>query len=231
MQEIKGAPENPPPNSLLEKIQKFYIENFDPGNPKMPCAVCSQCINTLRRNPEKLPDPSDYSQLEFPSRAQLRELKISNLDEMTGCTCSLCIIGRQSGAQFSPTKSPVHKIARGRPAYLPQTLPLRRPVTICARCEQVLGKGIPHPQNCSIQDLRENRQAKQEQDPVGYEKSAAKLIKKKIGESSGDSIQLTNTAGKPLTLPKPDKASVTKALFVDIPVPKKFLGKWLHRLI
>ena len=64
-------------------------------------------------------------------------------------------------------------------------------------------------------------QAKLEQDPVGYEKSASKLIRKKAEESSGDSIKLVNTAGRPLNLPKPNKPSSSKALFTDKPVSQQ----------
>ena len=220
MRPITGSPTNPKENSLLDKIQKLFFTNFDPGNPKFPSAVCTHCYNFLIRTPDKLPDPPDYSQLTFPSRAQIRELKISSLDELKGCTCSLCTIGRQNFHHFSPTKSPAHK--RGRPAAdpspnLPPRLPLRRPITICERCERVIGKGIPHPQNCSVEDRRENIQTKLEQDPIGYERAASKLIQKKNEESSGDTFKLA-TPGRSLAVPKLDKPSVSKALFKDKPV-------------
>ena len=76
-------------------------ENFDPENPKFPSGVCSHCYNCLIRNPDKLSDPIDFSKLEFPSMAQIRALKLSSLDEMQGCTCSLCDIGRQKSFNFT----------------------------------------------------------------------------------------------------------------------------------
>ena len=225
MRPITGDAHKPKEKSLLEKIQTYFIEGFDPANPKFPAAVCSHCYNLLIRTPDNLPDPIDFTELEFPSRAQIRELKLSSLDEMVGCTCSLCMIGRQSGNQFSPQASPAYK--KGRPAILPPKLAVRKPIRICGRCERVLGKGIPHPQNCSITDLRDNRQEKLEKDPIGYERSASKLIKKKIGESSsGDTaIKLVNTAGKPLVIPKPNTRSVSRALFTDQPVSQEAFGK------
>ena len=90
MKPISGSPTDPKENSLLDKIQKAFLINYDPGNPKLPSAICSHCYNILVRTPDKLPDPLDYSQLTFPTRAQIREWKISSLDELKGCTCTPC---------------------------------------------------------------------------------------------------------------------------------------------
>ena len=91
MKPITGSPTAP--SSLLQKILISFMENYDPANPKLPSALCSHCFNHIQRNPDKLADPIDFSKLEFPSMAQIRELKLASLDEMRGCTCSLCVVG------------------------------------------------------------------------------------------------------------------------------------------
>ena len=64
-----------------------------------------------------------------------------------------------------------------RPRIVIPTLPEAKPITVCERCYQVIGKGINHPKKCSISDRRLNLDQLSLQDPRRRELQATKVVK------------------------------------------------------
>ena len=149
----KGSSPRNITGKLLEQVHKYWIENYDPTNPKLPSSLCSRCrhlfyeIDKGTKTIEDLPELFDFSQLKFPKHTR----STSNLDDLTHCQCDLCLIGSQKG---NAVPYPM-----GRPKHSgPDQLPMRRPITICERCLSRMEKGKEHPINCGISDRRENMQ-------------------------------------------------------------------------
>ena len=217
---------------LLKQIQRHWIENYDPKNPKLPLSVCGRCrmilsaIDKGGKTTEDLPDPVDFSEWKYPGLGSTRSsIGLDQLDEQVNCQCDLCRIGR-----VGPNTDPIqyNTISRkpynlGRPKQSSSSrLPPRVPITICFRCLQLLKKGESHPSNCGIQERRDNVQSLLESDPRGYEIAASKLIKSKAESAPKDSPTISlATAGpsRQLTLKRPYTRSVTKARYTNSPVP------------
>ena len=114
-----------------------------------------------------------------------------SLGEMTNCPCQICKIAtenavslgsRSAGKGFAKPK----QLGRPPSQTLP-TLPLAKPVTICSRCRQVIGKGIRHPNPCTVTDRRSNLHEELLKDPRGRELEASQLVTEKLGEAAGTS--------------------------------------------
>ena len=102
-----------------------------------------------------------------------------------------------------------------------QRLPSPKPIRICKRCRNVIGKGISHPQPCGLSERRTSLEHMFHEDSKGLEIAASALIRKKVANSPDDTstIKLA-TGGRQLTLSKPGPSSHTKkALFQDKPIP------------
>ena len=69
------------------------------------------------------------------------------------CDCDICKIAVQS-VVTNPSKFGKSSEPRGRLKKEIPKLPAAKPITVCERCYQVIGKGIKHPKNCSITDRR-----------------------------------------------------------------------------
>merc|ERR1712026_351083 len=63
-----------PGSVLLSRIQKYFLEDYDPTNQKLPNSICSRCRNLLffvekgKMSKDDLPNPDDFSQLDFGGR-------------------------------------------------------------------------------------------------------------------------------------------------------------------
>ena len=222
---------------LLKQIQRHWIENYDPKNPKLPLSVCGRCrmilsaIDKGGKTTEDLPDPVDFSEWKYPGLGSTRSsIGLDQLDEQVNCQCDLCRIGR-----VGPNTDPIaYGLSRkpynlGRPKQSGSSrLPPRVPITICFRCLQLLKKGESHPSNCGIQERRDNVQSLLESDPRGYEIAASKLIKSKAESApkESDSISLS-TAGpsRQLVLKRPYTRSTTKARYADTSIPASEFSK------
>ena len=237
----KGSSMRKITDSILIKVQKFFFENFDINDPKLPCGCCSHCYNILlaiekgSKKPSDLPNPVDFNALQFP--VLTRSLGgITNLEDLEGCTCSICSIARSNAGQIGNKFGGYTKTGafpKGRPALPgPPRLPSPGIVRKCKVCEQVIGRGIPHPQPCGLNGRRKNVQSLLEQDPKGAEMAASSLIRQKRAFAKDSASINLATPGVPMTLPNASKPSCSKALFKDSPVPaEKFqdmltLGKF-----
>ena len=97
-------------------------------------------------------------------------------------------------------------------------------------CLQIVGKGVKHPQPCGLVERRDNLENILDKDPRGAELLATSVIKDKVSESEGNTIQLATSGPNPLTIPKPDlpPSRARKALFKDEPVPASEVCKLMQ---
>ena len=90
-----------------------------------------------------------------------------------------------------------------------------------ANSVELIGKGISHPQPCTLFDRRASLENIFEADSMGLEIAASALIRQKVSNSPNNisTIQLA-TGGHSMTLSKPGSSLHTKkGLFQDIPIP------------
>ena len=82
----------------LTRLRKYFFANYNPDDVKLPCGTCTRCRNLLlkvdkgKAEQSSLPDPVDFSALEFPRIT--RSSGVTDLGELTNCTCSICTIAR-----------------------------------------------------------------------------------------------------------------------------------------
>ena len=57
---------------VLGRVQQHFHEDYEPGDPKLPCGLCSRCnlilskIDQGKATPQDLDDPVDFASLVFP---------------------------------------------------------------------------------------------------------------------------------------------------------------------
>ena len=138
----------------------------------MPNGICSCCKQKLLnlenkklgKNKDKplpeviLPDPVDFSKLKFPA-----SITRSRGGDLQNCDCDICEIAREDVVKNPKFKGFKHT---GRPRKDIPRLPTPRPIKKCQRCDQVVGRDIPHPQPCTITDLRRNTHLNSLKDPI-----------------------------------------------------------------
>ena len=221
----------------LTRIQVHFLTNYNSNDQKFPNGICGRCRYLMtnvdrpsgdakRIESSDLPDVVDFSKLQFP--VMTRSSGSLTLGELVDCTCDICKIATENVVttnRFAGTGNrSVHQVGRPRKPTVSR-LPDRKPVTICQRCAQVVGRGIPHDPNCTISDRRENLHALVMVDPRGREIEAANLIKEKLklSEAAGTSspiVPLATNSGKPFNVEPQPKASTSKALYHDQPIPE-----------
>ena len=221
----------------LERVQKFFIENFDPMVSEFPCVICAHCNKLLiqvdkgEKDPSDLPVVTDFSTLSFPRST--RSNAFTNLDDLQGCTCSICKIATactiEKGNKLGNKKN-VSTVKTGRPSNgsTPATKPLSRPVTICHQCFQVIGQGISHPKPCGIRERRNNLHNVVLNNERGAELLVSKVLKSKVAESSTDDEALNIASGSrtlkvPKPLPPPSRSS--QALYQNEAIPTSEIRK------
>ena len=216
------------------RIIKYFMEDFDPTDLKLPNGICGHCRNILAKlekgEPATLNDPIDFSKLTFPVLTRRYE-SVCDLGDLRDCPCSICIIARKNPGQINHEfggKKKQRPFKLGRPPVENfNTLPSPKPIKICKRCRIVIRKGISHPQPCGLVERRASLENIYKDDLKGLEIAASTLIKQKVANSPGETstIQLA-TRGKQMTISKPDTSSRTKrALFQDEPISASELGK------
>ena len=221
----------------LKKIQEFFMENYDPSDLKLPAGLCACCKTKLDRMEIKksgkdkdkplpeviLPDPVDFTKLVFPPT-----ITRSRGGDLSPCSCDICEIATQTPFTSPTFKKRPHTL--GRPKKLLPTLPAAKPITICQRCRQVIGKGISHPQPCTLSDMRQNMRELSLQDPRGRELAAVEVVKE-LAEATGTSsyIPLSNKSGASLNV-SIEKPSTSKAMFEDKPVSVEEFDKVSEKL-
>ena len=209
----------------LTRVQSHFLTNYNPLDMQMPNGICGRCrvmlgkVDKKEIGSEKLPDPVDFSKLEMPVTTR-------SSVENTNCSCSICKIATSwvgSDAAKFGKGIPPHK--HGNPGFqIPQRLPARKPIKVCERCRQVIGKGIPHPDPCTLTDRRLNLHELSLEDPKGRELEATAVVKEKLAEAAGTStyVPLATRSGKSFNV-QAHKPSSSKALFQDKPIT---LDEW-----
>ena len=230
-----GSPEN------LTRIQEYFFENYDPSDLKLPIGICSCCNRKLLNLENKklgkdkdkplpeviLPDPVDFSKLQFPA-----SITRSRGGDLQSCDCDICEIAREEifkNPKLKGTKG--FKTTLGRPRKDIPRLPTPRPIKKCQRCDQVVGRDIPHPQPCTITDLRRNTHLNSLKDPIGRAYQAGQVVKE-LAEAAGSSkfIPVPSRNGGSLNLSF-DKPSTSRALFPDNkPISVKEFDKLAEKL-
>ena len=229
------SPEN------LRRIHEYFFENYDPSDLKLPIGICSCCNRKLLNLENKklgkdkdkplpeviLPDPVDFSKLKFPA-----SITRSRGGDLQNCDCDICEIAREEifkNPKLKGTKG--FKTTLGRPRKDIPRLPTPRPIKKCQRCDQVVGRGIPHPQPCTITDLRRNTHLNSLKDPLGRAYQAGQVVKE-LAEAAGSSkfIPVPSRNGGSLNLSF-DKPSTSRALFPDNkPISVKEFDKLAEKL-
>ena len=235
----------------LQRVHKYFMSNFDPNDQKYPNGICTCCKSKLLKieNADKkaekenveldpstlpsLPDLVDYPSLNFP-RVGTRSSGVAELKDLTNCPCEICKVALANPSQVGHSfggqnKTGPHQIGRPpNPEPKPNTLPLAKPVTICSRCRQLIGKGISHPQPCTLTDRRENITNEVNQDQRLKETIAANVVKDKVSQAGdGDKfIELATPSGRTLkvAITKSDRDRVAK-YYGDKPIPASELKK------
>ena len=244
----KGSPkvmQNAGAAANLKRIQEFFLENYDPTDLKLPNGLCTSCMNKLlmkdkRKKWEKenkeapqpppatnkpppdpiLPDPVDFQKLQFPST-----LTRSRGGDSVECDCDICSIAIDNPF-LNPSKFGKGKeVKPGRPMKELPRLAARMPVSVCGQCFQVIGKGISHPNPCTISDRRLNLNQLSLADPRGRELAASAVIRESA-EASGTSsfIPLQTKSGASLNV-SIEKPSTSRALFPNKNVPAAELDR------
>lgn len=138
-------------HAILERIKKYFIENFDVNDQCIPAAICSNCRSNLQKvdsgqkDTSILPDVFDFSLVKPAFEAQTREQKYL-------CDCIICNVARKSG-----TSAPKRK--KGRPSITSTTnsTSFGSPssvVVLCVQCKSPVARGISH--KCNVASLRQN---------------------------------------------------------------------------
>ena len=86
----------------LERVLKYFMEDFESCDLKLPNGLCSHCRNILY-NHEKgksvlISDPIDYSKLSFPVLTRKYE-GVRDIGDLKDCPCSICTIARKNPGQ------------------------------------------------------------------------------------------------------------------------------------
>ena len=88
----------------LSRVIKYFMEDFDPSDVKLPNGICTHCRNILlnieKEKPAALNDPIDFSKLSFPVLTRKYE-SISDLGDLRDCPCSICVIAKTNPGQIN----------------------------------------------------------------------------------------------------------------------------------
>ncbi|KAK6168742.1 hypothetical protein SNE40_019927 [Patella caerulea] len=137
---------------ILSRIRTSYISNYDPEDAQLPRAVCTRCRNLLlkiekgERDPQELREPFDFSKIVLPPPPT----RLNPQPEYT-CSCAMCQVARGNPVNLGIGKSYTFPpFPLGRPSdpvasTSAECLPSPRPIFVCKRCWQPVGKGIKHP--------------------------------------------------------------------------------------
>ena len=217
----------------LQRVKKYWMENYDEADPRLPAAVCAKhhkmlaCVETGQRGAtiDSLPDPLDYSKMAFPimTRGAVN-------DPNADCKCTICRVAQENcgtvGNKFA-SGSYAGRPSEGGP-QLPPGLRSPKPITVWQCC--LTPKGQPHPIPCNITTKRANLQALYEQDPRGKEQLAVSVYKEKAAAATATSSSSVGLASGSreykLPLPPTPQSRTSKALFKDKPVPVEELKRF-----
>jgi hypothetical protein len=213
-------------NVNLLRVRKYFFEDFDPSEVKLPNGICSRCRKLLE-NVEKgskdtsdLLAPIDFNTLKFP--ALTRSLGSTSLESLVGCQCSICKVANAFGNTKKPFKA-------DRPSHEgPERMAIPLPIRRCSTCFQITGTGINH--LCGLTARRANVEEIVLDDQRGAEIIASNVIKEKVKESSKEEATISlATKGRAITLPKPGPppSKESEALYKNQPIPATEIQKMM----
>ena len=218
---------------LLERVHKFWSADYNQNDEKFPTHICNKCRNLLfaiefgKKTVNDLPDRIDFSNKVTLPRLT-RSTNAENIDELTLCDCYICEIGRKNPGQLGHEGFSKTNVGKS-PMIGPARWPVAKSITVCQRCYMILGKGLPHPENCNISDFRNSIQELLKSDPKLVDIITSENIKQKSIEASAadtDTISFaTAGGGQKMTIPAYKKGALSitkksprKAIYIDSPV-------------
>jgi len=167
----------------IEGIQNFVIENYNPENPDLPCAICTPCQGALTkyRNGNMqthLPIASDYD-------PGTRVLTRGN----SVCSCRICKVAKSNGIAAKSLK----RKRQGRPS---SEVPNKK-FKLCTNCFTMLYQGCNHSQaQCNSKKHQVDNICSNACQLMTKQQVASKVLKElDIGEPN---IVQLSTLGKPL---------------------------------
>lgn len=224
---------------VLERIRTSFMTNYDPEDQYVPNGLCGRCRKILERiaggsaDADSLPNPVDFGALDFPALTRSSGAPKEQQD-LTNCPCGICSVATVHAGKIGHPDFRKGSIPRGpQPKPGPKRLATPRPIKVCQRCRQVIGRGIFHPSNCTITDRRENIRQSLEEDPRGAEIAASELLKQKAEEApkGASSVQIATKGPLPLSVPVPGSSNPMKArkcLFDNSPVPAAAVSQMMQ---
>lgn len=190
-------------NTILERIQLYYIEDYSLDESCCPNAVCATCRSKLldisqgKCNAEILPEVFDFSRI-VPYTMATRSY------ERPICDCYICTVAR---CKSEP------KLKRGRPCISTYESSKGTPVRLCSNCKSPFGRGLSH--RCNVSTLRENLLADFENvDPNTKEIVATEIVREKIAQD-GKTIALQTLGPNKLSLQVSNSSTTQKRLFTS----------------
>ena len=116
-----------PKSTLFEKVQQHIYDGFSLENTSLPHMICNGCRNAVRKG--KFKKKFDYDKL-------TRTMPRGRNDDR--CQCYICQEVRSpTNMRHLPNNSP-QKMAKS------QNKSKSKPVKVCPKCKQRIGKGIRH---------------------------------------------------------------------------------------
>ncbi len=181
--------------TTLNRIQQYFMPDYDLEDERFPTALCARCRTLLfdveagTRSPDALPNAFDFSSIRVTCLTRSTPL----------CECELCDIARANPVMRGTGSRRVQPHPRGRPrSGTAQDLPSPQPVTICQRYHSKVGKGIAHV--CTLTQRRANLSIAFSRDGRGSELHASDLISAKCQESASSSVQLATRGPRSLSV-------------------------------
>jgi hypothetical protein len=188
--------------SILERIQQYFISNYNLHDDRLPTGICGKCradlsdIHYGKKDITVLPESFDYSQINPLFSTATR----SNTSGITMCDCLICCTARQSGNLQKRTPGPKSS------CIATNFQSAQKVVRLCFICKSPIGRGISH--TCSkhtklsnIENMCETLDSRSQEilggnilkrtmDPVTKECQLAtrgpKKLTVKVGSSSSD---------------------------------------------
>ena len=184
---------------IIERIQKYFIENYDINEECMPASICAKCRSDLQRidagkkDADSLPAVFDFGLIKPVFE------KTTRSNEYFLCDCLICETVRVPGVTTKRKPGPSTEI-------LPRC---GKVCKICSVCKSPVARGLSH--KCNITMLRKNLiNMCTESDDRTQGIVASTLVSEKLNELQGTPQQQSNlkldTCG-----PNPLKISVVSS--------------------
>ena len=152
---------------VIHLVKTYLKPDYDTNDLRYPVGICLKCRLVLQKKDKNqeviLPKMPNFEDIILP--------KSTRANDTPTCYCFICLTGSNKGKQSKGgrgfEKEEV-KITNTNGKYAsnsnnkldsPITTPTkekRSSLTLCSKCNQSIGKGIKHPENCSVASASKN---------------------------------------------------------------------------